>query len=375
MNRYHGNKGGTGGGQNNLLSQYNRHINSSTPFANNPMLNNNPMYLGSIRDPNFCNKMNMAKIEQIKRAKRVEDFGMDKKQMMEYIICPMTVNKTAKDEILKLWKSFEDTYIPLKEEWERGRTNEPYKNILKNENYKKTFKTKDDLIVHKVTDADKLGLLEDYDKLMGIIEKHNDHLAVIYSTSERNKHKKEFEYVQKYKYRLKYDPKDFDELKEFYKKEQKKISKEKRRIDDILNSLVENDILDSKDIEKLNIELNEEDTKKIGIRDIEDELREELGDDFDEIMKQLESDESYASDSSEDDKPKRQKTPQKKILPKKISVKTEIKEQIEEKPTKKKITVKSTNKNPSKSKTELVENDNTTIDDDIKNKYKNRGKK
>jgi hypothetical protein len=353
MNRYHGNKGGMTNGQNNLLNQYNRHVSSSVPFASNPMLNNNPLYIGSIRDPNFCNKMNMAKIEQIKRAKRVDDFGMDKKQMMEYIICPMTVNKSTSDEILKLWKTFEDTFMPLKEEWQRGRTNQPYKNILKNENYKKTFKTKDDLIVHKVTDADKLGLLEDYEKLMAIIEKHNDHLSVIYSTSERNKHKKEFEYVQKYKYRLKYDPKDFDELKDFYKKEQKKISKEKRKIDEILNSLVENDILDSKDIEKLDRELNEEDTKKLDVRNIEDELREELGEDFDEIMRQLESD-----DSDEEEKP----LPSKK----KILVKTE---QKDEKPSKKKITVKSTSKNPSKSENVVV------TDDDIKSKYKNRGKK
>jgi len=347
MNRHHGTSGPQMG-RNNLLHQYNRFAASSVPFASNPMLASNPMYSGNIRDPNFYNRINMAKIEQIKKAKSVGDFGLDKRQLIEYVICPMTVNRTPSDVIEREWGIIEQKFLPDRDEFQKGRTNQPYKNILKNENYSKTFETAYDLIVHKVTDEDKLGLIEDFEKLMSIIERHNKQLKMIFSISEKGKHLKEFEYTQKYKYRLQYNPKDFDDLKDFHKKEQQKIAKEKRHIDEILNTLIETEVLTDRDIIKLNKELEEEDNTENEIRDIEDELREELGEDFDDIMNQLDSD----SENSEiEEKPKK----------KKITIKSE------EKP-KKKFTVKSI------SKESIKEIDKNSSTDDLKNKYKNRTK-
>jgi TPP-dependent pyruvate/acetoin dehydrogenase alpha subunit len=70
--------------------------------------------------------------------------------------------------------------------------------------------------------------------------------------------------VQNYRYRLEYNPKNSEELKDFYKKEQKKINKEKKMIDDIINNLIENDELSKEEIEKINkeIETIDKHTKK-----------------------------------------------------------------------------------------------------------------
>ena len=134
--------------------------------------------------------------------------------------------------------------------------------------------------VHKVTseDWDKLLLEAEYELLNDILEKHDKELKVIYSSSKKNQYKKEFEYVQNYRYRLEYNPKNSEELKDFYKKEQKKINKEKKMIDDFISTLIENDQLTQEEVEKY---ISDNTTKKSSkIVSIEDELKKELGDDY-----------------------------------------------------------------------------------------------
>ena len=139
------------------------------------------------------------------------------------------------------------------------RTNQPYKNILKGEKYDKFINKKkiekEELIVHCVTDADKQGFKEAVEKLEDSKEKHNNELKIIYSSSEELKHKKQFEYNHRDKYKMKYNPKNFDELKkdqyDYYKKEQEKIEKDKNNVMDILDNLLNNGMLDEKEIEKI----------------------------------------------------------------------------------------------------------------------------
>ena len=64
---------------NNLLNRFNSYTNNNNPYQKNPLLNNNPNL--NIKDSSFFNKMNMAKLEQIKRAKKIEEMGMTKKEL------------------------------------------------------------------------------------------------------------------------------------------------------------------------------------------------------------------------------------------------------------------------------------------------------
>jgi hypothetical protein len=380
---------------NNLVNRFQSQKNN-IPFNNNALLNNNPTFMANSKDSSFYNKINMAKLEQIKRAKNIEDMGIDKKQIMDLIISPIVINKTKKieldealNEIIPQYSSKNNKFL---EEWWGSRTNQPYKNIIKKDLFNKDFKKyykdnifntnvkdKKDLLIHKITDADSDSLLleAEFDLLSGIIEKHNDELKVIYSASKKNKYKKEFEYVQNYRYRLEYNPKNSEELKDFYKKEQKKINKEKRMIDDVINNLIENDQLTSEEIEKLNSELSV--TKKSSkIENLEDELRKELGDDFDEIIDNIDIDDLDDLDnltdliSGELDKKKRVKSGNIKMTSTNTSSKKSKVEEIEvieeELKPKKKITVKTIKNNVDKEENKI----NASVSIDIKNKYKNR---
>lgn len=356
---------------NNLVNKFQSYMNNNVPFVNNPLLANNPNFSSALKDSSFYNKINMAKMEQISRAKNIEDIGMDKKQLSELIICPITINKTTADELKNDLVVREPEYATqnnkfMEDLW-KSRTNQPYKNIIKKDLFTKDFKKyynndifntdikkKDELIVHNITDLDSDSLLleAEFELLSDILEKHNKELKVIYSSSKEALFKKEFEYVQNYRYRLEYNPKNSEELKDFYKKEQKKINKEKKMIDEMIDILVENDDLSKDEIDKLNSTLSQK-TSSNDIETIEDELRKELGKDFDEIMD--------AIDVSE------------KETKKTIRIKT-ISEPVSDEPKKilkKRITVKTI------TETENNNNNNTnivdaTVSDDIKNKYKNR---
>jgi hypothetical protein len=51
---------------NNLVNKFQSYMNTNTPFQKNPLLNNNPSFMNGSKDASFYNKINMAKLEQIK---------------------------------------------------------------------------------------------------------------------------------------------------------------------------------------------------------------------------------------------------------------------------------------------------------------------
>merc|ERR1712046_13807 len=115
---------------------------------------------------------------------------MSREQITDYVICPIKIAKSTKSEIERVYNDTQVEYTQgYIKKWYEGRTNQPYKNILKNEDYNKKFKNKEDLIVHKITDEDKIGLLDEYEKLVHLLETHNKELKVVYSTSNKTKHK------------------------------------------------------------------------------------------------------------------------------------------------------------------------------------------
>lgn len=254
------------GYNNNLLRGHNTFNRNNVPFQNNPMLMNNPGFTSAMNNYMFQQKLHMAKMEQINRARRVDNMNVSENDLINYVICPIKVEKMQEQEFHRDLTDREGGYVIDKKskdkgnkvirEWWAGRTNQPYKNIMKKENYKKKFRKKEDLIVHKVTDEDKIGLMEEFDKLEKILKEHDDQLKLVYSKSEKLKHKKKFMYNNVYKYRLKHNPKDYSELKDFYKKEQKKIDKEQKKVDNLLNLLMDGDILDDEEKKSLQKQLD-----------------------------------------------------------------------------------------------------------------------
>jgi len=316
--------------RNRLLNQFNKHVNSTTNnnlFSQNSMINQNPNY--STNDSNFYNKIQLAKLEQIQRAKKIEDMGLTKKELFEQVIDPHKIQKTNKNEIEKDLNKINTMFAIdktsqanefIKDLWKK-RTNNPYKNVIKKElfdkSYKKYYKDnifrkdikdRKELLVHKVIkdiDADELLLEGDYELLNDILEKHNDELKSIYTVSNKNKFKQDFEYTQKYKYRLEYNPKDADELKDFYKKEQNKINKENKMLDEIIDILVEQEELSKDEIDKINkklIEVTKPTELSSNINSITNsttdtenltkELKEEFGEEIDEIVNEILNDNS-----------------------------------------------------------------------------------
>lgn len=123
----------------------------------------------------------------------------------------------------------------------KNRTNEPYKNIIKNQDYTKKITNTSDLIVHKVTPLDKIGVDVDFAKLQNEMDKQDDYIKNIYSISKKQEHMNSFEYNHKYKFRPSVIPNSSEELKnngnEFYATEKLNIENEKKRASDLLQSI------------------------------------------------------------------------------------------------------------------------------------------
>lgn len=301
---------------NNFINGYQNFRNTNTPFSGNVLLSNNPMFFGSIHDPNFQNNINIAKMEQRSKIKSLKDLNLSKEQLSSYVIDPIKIVRQGEQEILTKYDSRRCTYISrddaqnnfpaLMMEWYNSRTNNPYKNILKNENYKKIFKNMKDLIVHTVTqlDKDKIRFAEELAEKKLLFEEHDGELKLLFSLSQQAEHAKNFEYVQKYKHRIKYNPENFNDLKQYYKNETKRINNENKRIDEMLEMLIMNDgTLTQEELNQIQVPITEynNDLKmknvfKQGEKEIEKQLEKqlikELGhDQFNEIMKELDVDE------------------------------------------------------------------------------------
>ena len=215
---------------NKLLNGYNNFQMNNIPFKRNALLNNNPNFKQFIsqyspydekeRFKNMHQQMNkLRSLQQIKQLEKYNDLDkfVDKDGLKESVIKPIRVLKPAPGKIINDYTIIKCNFDPdnrfLEKEYWSSRTNQPYKSILKNENYTKIplkGAKKEDLIVHKVTDADKIGLMDEFQELVKILEKHNKELKVIYSTSKEAQYKAKFIYHNAAKYRIKYDPFDVE---------------------------------------------------------------------------------------------------------------------------------------------------------------------
>ena len=115
------------------------------------------------------------------------------------------------------------------------------KTFFKNEDYNKKINSKEDLIVHKVTENDKVGVEKDLQNYISEVSKHNSELKNIYSLDEKDSHLKKFEYNHKFKHRVKHVTTSHMKLKQNIKEEKKQdeINKteNKNKINSILSCL------------------------------------------------------------------------------------------------------------------------------------------
>lgn len=323
---------------NNLFNNFYKYQQSRIPMQQNNLLRNNPVFNNNIRYnqnqtqqmkqmqmANMIKHMQKVKMQQeMKKQEKLKNLNkIDTKLITKTIIKPEENNITDKDkeEIELYYNQLEDKYKNdanykknIKKYWDK-RTNTPYKNILVKEDYTKNFKDKKDLIVYKVTDEDKdeEKLEFEYKDLEKNVENHDNELKIIYSTSKEAQYKKKFEYNNVYKFRIKYDPKDHQEKKqdkiEYYKKEQKRLEKGNKKFNDIVESMVTNDLFDKNQLEKLGITNNNNeisvDMEKID--QLESELKNSLGnDEYNKLMDVTQTKENTKQDDSNNKKNKKQ---------------------------------------------------------------------
>jgi len=376
--------------QNRLLNNYTNHQQNNVPFQNNALLQNNVMFRNSMANNNSrqIRTMNILQqqlknIDQITNMEQLENINNNinirKEDVIFSVIRPMKIEKNNSDaiEINNKFNDAKGNFVVQRTQLWEGRTNQPYKNIMKNEDYNKAFKNEKDLIVHKVTAADKIEkiLLKELESLEGEIEKHDSELKSIYSLSEKTKHLKKFDYEHVVKYeRIKYDPAEFIDMKmdrmDILKREQKKIEGNKKKIDEVFNDLINKGIIDDVQKEMSNYENNDVvNNDDINIDDFERELNMPTMTDKksntinknandDEYIKKLENELGISNVKNTENKKS-----------------TQIKNGENKKSTKIKTTIKTRPKNQSSD--EIIAEDNkkqSSVSDEIKNKYRNRQK-
>jgi hypothetical protein len=222
---------------------------------------------------------NMKKIQKFNKI----DQTYDKDNLKQLIIKPIKIEKPNQN-IASIANVREVESKKELDDCIKKRTNQPYKGIIKNFNYNKEFKKQDDLIVHKVTDKDKLGFKEEVDKYNIEIKTQNSEIKDAYSKDKKNEHKKHFEYQHKYKYRNKLDTATEPDLRvdriEFYKKEQQKLEDSKKKIDDILGNLIDSGVL-SENFDSINYD-------KINVDELEQTLINQFGkEEFSKLLQEI----------------------------------------------------------------------------------------
>jgi hypothetical protein len=248
---------------------------------NNNLLNNREMFnnLNSYQLAQLQQNINNSRTSQQSKLlmkineleKNKDKLHLSNDELRNVIIRPIKLEKANKQEIYKDLEKITLSKTKLEELWKK-RTNNGYKHIIKDEKYQnKKYEKKEDLIIHKVTDADKLGIDNDYNTYANNIENQNGELKVIYSTSKELEHKKKFEYNNKYKYSTKYNPNQHENLKddniEYFKKEQEKSEKDKKTIDNVIENLINVEVLTDNEKNELDCISNNKDYNKDNNKD------------------------------------------------------------------------------------------------------------
>jgi hypothetical protein len=208
---------------------------------------------------------NNHKINKIKEINKIDNY-YEESDLSNFILRPTKIKKEQVNIKGMAQKRDDDQEVEYKDIKDNKKmVNNPYKGIISKDDfdYTKNIKDEEDLVVYKPKEEDKNKKIFEtkYKKFKKTKKKDDKEIKEIYSKSEKAKHKKDFEYNQKYKYSAKIDDDDGDgenlrtDRIEFYKKEQQKAENSKKKVDDIIIGLVESGIIsenmDSIDLDQI----------------------------------------------------------------------------------------------------------------------------
>ena len=237
--------------QNNLLKRYGE-ISAMRGIRDNRLLNNiekRTQQPQKINDP--------SKIREIILDQRKTDTKLDSAKFERIA---RNLDNAVNTDREKLWAS---------------RTNQPYKTIISPKDIKKEYKNKEDLIVYRVNSSDKdEKIFEANTKhFRQEVAQHNKELNDKFSVVHKDQYAKEFEYNHIEKYSVKYDPTEFSDQKEtivdYYKQEQLKQEKDKKCVDDIIETMIAGNAIDNNIVSSSDDENTDGDiTNKFGINQL-----------------------------------------------------------------------------------------------------------
>ena len=240
---------------NNFINQYNQNLNNNS--YNNNLLQNNPNFQNNIQQAQYIEQM-----RQLQQQKMMEHMQNKIKEYTKNLLEPTKI----KEDNSKIEQEFKQKEKEFKQEHKIN--NVPYKQIMSDpkyggKDYKKKHKKdtfQKDVCVHKVTEQDKLGVEEDFEKIKNKVVDHDKTLKKIYSDGKKNEHLKKFEYRKNDVYRVKYSGTDSVDLKKdklkAFEKQQKEWEKEKIKTKNIINSCKEIGILNETQMDEIMNELN-----------------------------------------------------------------------------------------------------------------------
>jgi hypothetical protein len=226
------------------------------------------MILNKKRNVNYQNK----KINTI--------YNTDKQYSTEdiynKIIPKQSDNKYTEKQFKDLYKQKTELLKQNQFEAEKKRKNNPYKCIISEFDYSKQINNNKDLVVFRPEDENKEDFDKDVKKYTKTIKEQDSENKNIYSEDNKINYIKNFEYVQKYKYKSNIDDnieESGDNLRndriEHYNKKKIEDDKNATVINDIFSDLISNNIM-TEDMENIDLD-------KLDADDLEQKLIQQFG--------------------------------------------------------------------------------------------------
>ena len=233
------------------------------------------MILNKKRNVNYQNKK-MNTIHNTNKRYSTED-------IYNKIIPKQSDNKYTEKQFKDLYKQKTELLKQNQFEAEKKRKNNPYKCIITEFNYSKQINNNKDLIVFRPEDENKEDFDKDLKNYTKTIKNQDSENKNIYSEDNKFNYIKNFEYVQKYKYKSNIDD-NIEEAGDNLRKDRiehynkKKIEDDKNAtvINDIFSDLISNNIM-TEDMENIDLD-------KLDADDLEQKLIQQFGKDEYEKM-------------------------------------------------------------------------------------------
>lgn len=141
----------------------------------------------------------------------------------------------------------------LEEYWNK-RTNQPYKNILYDQEYNKQITKGEDLLISKTNNIQKINLnqIQEYQEN---VKRHNEELNNIYSLNKEQEHFKQFQYNLKHKYRITGPVTDDHAALQnnrimYYKKEQEKLDQNRQENESLMSNVIKGGIFNADELKE-----------------------------------------------------------------------------------------------------------------------------